>query len=381
MREPTRRVLFVQATEAAGYPPIINAATVMAEAGWQVLILNAPIAGHDIAFPSDCGVELKHMPARPSHVMRKRDYIRYVLAAARLAASFRPNVVYASDLLGAAPGLLASKISGGSLVYHEHDSPNPGSSASKLMRLRARAARKARAVIFPNAARAKIAQQELGVRDEQLRIVWNVPRRMELPVQRTTTDPELIVYYHGSITPERLPESVLEAIGQCRHRVRLRIMGYEAPGATGYVAHLIETGNQLSEKIVEYLGQVPTRDGVFAEAARASIGLALMPRTTDDVNLTHMTGASNKAFDYMAAGLALLVTDLPDWQTVFVEPGYARSCNPSDSASIAAQLAWFAENSEERRRMGANGRTKIECDWNYETLFRPVLTSLNEIAA
>ena len=381
MPERTRRVLFVQATEAGGYPPIVNAATVMAAAGWQVLVLNAPIKEHAIAFPRDCGVQLKHMPARPSHVMRKRDYARYVLAAANLAASFRPNVVYASDPLGAAPGLVASTISRGSLVYHEHDSPNPGAPDSRLMQLRARAARAACAVVFPNEARARIAQEQTGFRDEQLRIVWNVPRRTELPVSRRVANSELIVYYHGSITPERLPESVLNAIGLCRHRVRLRIMGYEAPGAKGYVARLIESGKRFGQQVVEYLGQVPTRESVFAEAAQASLGLALMPRATGDVNLTHMTGASNKAFDYMAAGLALLVTDLPDWQTVFVEPGYARSCDPSDSASIAAQLSWFAGNSEERRRMGSIGRTKIESGWNYETLFRPVLATLNESVA
>ena len=59
-----------------------------------------------------------------------------------------------------------------------------------------------------------------------------------------------------------------------------------------------------------------------------------MPRSTENINLRHMVGASNKAFDYMACGLPLLVTDLPEWVTAFVEPGYARACNPDDPDSI-----------------------------------------------
>ena len=55
-----------------------------------------------------------------------------------------------------------------------------------------------------------------------------------------------------------------------------------------------------------------------------------MPRTSDDMNMLNMTGASNKAFDYMAAGLTLLVSDLPDWHAMFVAPGFGRACDPAD---------------------------------------------------
>ena len=47
--------------------------------------------------------------------------------------------------------------------------------------------------------------------------------------------------------------------------------------------------------------------------------------------MQNMVGASNKPFDYMACGLPLLVTDLPEWTSTFVEPGYARACNPDDT--------------------------------------------------
>jgi spore maturation protein CgeB len=126
---------------------------------------------------------------------------------------------------------------------------------------------------------------------------------------------------------------------------------------------------------IEYLGMVPRAD-LLAEAARAHIGLSLMPFKSDDVNINHMAGASNKPFDYMAAGLALLVSDLPDWTRMFVEPGFGLACDPADVDSIWSVLSWFLDHPEERRAMAGRARDKIKTEWNYDTQFRNVLESL-----
>jgi glycosyltransferase involved in cell wall biosynthesis len=164
-------------------------------------------------------------------------------------------------------------------------------------------------------------------------------------------------------------------------RMRLMIAGYEAPGEAGYVDRLKSISNR-----VEYLGEVPSRTGLLQAAARAHIGLALMPPGSSDINMRHMTGASNKAFDYMAAGLGLLVSDLEDWNEMFARTGFARACNPADADSIAAAFDWFLANPTQRRGMGERGRTQIETAWNYDTQFKPLLGELcappkNQVAA
>ena len=98
-----------------------------------------------------------------------------------------------------------------------------------------------------------------------------------------------------------------------------------------------------------------------------------MPLGTKDVNESAMAGASNKPFDYLACGLALLVSDLPDWRNLFVQPGYGLACDPEDSESIARQLRWFFQHPAETRSMASKGRQRIIAEWHYERQFAPVL--------
>jgi glycosyltransferase involved in cell wall biosynthesis len=264
------------------------------------------------------------------------------------------------------------------LVYHEHDSPRPGVLHPSVARLRKAAARAARLIVFPNEARARLAQSALGFSSDRLRIVWNVPRREEIVPSTTTTEPPLIIYYHGSITPERLPETVACAVRRMAGRVRLRIAGYEAPGARGYVRHLVGNDTGPADAPVEYIGMVSQRADLLMQAARAHVGLALMPCKSSEFNMRFMTGASNKPFDYMAAGLALLVSDLPNWTRMFVEPGFALAADPKSTDSLTAALDWFVNHPDLRRAMAARAQAKIDTAWNYDTVFAPILGALSD---
>jgi glycosyltransferase involved in cell wall biosynthesis len=373
----TRRVLFVQATDPALYPPLLHASLLLAENGAEVTFLAAPFAGRALKVPSHPRVEVATIRERPSHVMGKRDYARYLGCTAKLAWQIKPHVVYASDPLGAMPGLLAARIAGADLVYHEHDTPGTGALRPWLRKARAAAAREARAVVFPNAQRAQIAQAELGFAARQLKVVWNLPRLAELPAAVRVDEPPLWLYYHGSITPERLPETFVHAVRRFGGHVRLRIAGYEAPGAPGYIRRLLSLGRSAGTvSLVEYAGLVP-RESVLDAAARNHVGLAIMPRVSNDVNMRHMTGASNKAFDYMAARLALIVSDLRDWNEVFVDPGFALACNAESADSIEAVIRWLIEHPDERLVMANRARRKIETEWNYDAVFAPLLRELS----
>jgi spore maturation protein CgeB len=108
------------------------------------------------------------------------------------------------------------------------------------------------------------------------------------------------------------------------------------------------------------------------------VGLALMPLASDDLNVRSMTGASNKPFDYLACGLALLVSQLPDWEEMFVRPGYGLSCDPSSVQSLTGAIGWLCAHPQERHSMGERGRHRILEEWNYDHQFQPVLELLSK---
>jgi glycosyltransferase involved in cell wall biosynthesis len=187
----------------------------------------------------------------------------------------------------------------------------------------------------------------------------------------------LSILYHGSIVPTRLPASVLTALSLLPDRVKLRIIGYETVGHMGYTREL----RQIAEKLgiahrVEFLGTLPTRAELLQSGRCSDVGLALMPHNSVDPNERTMSQASNKPFDYLAFGMALLVTDLPDWQAMFVDTGYGLACDAGDPESIASALRWFLDHPEEMRRMGEQGRQRVASEWHYESRFRPVLELL-----
>ena len=98
----------------------------------------------------------------------------------------------------------------------------------------------------------------------------------------------------------------------------------------------------------------------------------------DGLRVMRLRKPCKKAVANLACGLALLVSDLPDWRQMFVQPGYAQACDSEDPESIARALCRFLEHRAEARQMGERGRQRIAAEWNYETQFRPVLEQLSQ---
>ena len=82
-----------------------------------------------------------------------------------------------------------------------------------------------------------------------------------------------------------------------------------------------------------------------------------------------MVGASNKPFDYLGCGLALITNATPEWREFFGNRGVSVFCIPESISSIAKAITWLHDHPEERAAMGLRGRKLIENEWNYEFQF------------
>ena len=174
--------------------------------------------------------------------------------------------------------------------------------------------------------------------------------------------------------PDRLPLTILDAISVCHSEVELTLVGYTTVGSNSYDEIMKENAGELGIDDCLYLkGALPTRNDVMNECQRHDVGLVLFTGKDWEVYATEMAGASNKPFDYLSQGIAVLVPDTAAWKDLYVKNNCAVEANPDDVESLAELLDWLAHHRKEVKEMGRKGREMIEREWNYEKQFQPVL--------
>lgn len=375
------RCLYIQYTNPAAYPPLQHSSRILADAGWEVLFLGTGARGADaLTFaPRDRIWEKRLRFQRPGW-RQKLHYLWYCGWVLAHVVWWRARWVYASDLWSCPPALLASWWPGCQVLYHEHDSPAGGGGAFQRFCLwtRRRLAQRATVCVLPSEGRANVFAAANS--PKRVEVVWNCPSREEVgPAKRSIrSTPTVRATYHGSISPELAPETIVEALALLSDSVNVTIVGYETNSTIGYRQRIKDKALRLGVGERVNVNPAVPRHVLLPNCHQADVGLALMPMRSGDLNMNHMAGASNKPFDYLSGGLALLVSDLPEWREMFVKPGYGLACNPEDPESIAAALRWFLEHPAEMRAMGEAGRQRIQEEWNYEARFRPVFRLIND---
>ena len=371
------RILYLHYAPSAGFPPLLNSAEIFVRLGWSVMFLNVSAEGTTgLGMPHGPGITATQLRHGAAGWRQKGLMGRFCARALAMTVRWRPDWIYVSDVLACPAGLAASYLTR-RVVYHEHDVPEiPRANMAWRASFAARRtlSRRARLCIAPNSRRGETLRDQTGATDVE--VVWNCPLRKDaLPRREESGGTALRLYYHGSINVELLPESVFAALSRVPDAT-LHIVGYETMGSRGYSDRVRQLARQYGiDGRIELVPAMP-RERLFIEARKHDVGLALMPTRSGNVNHRTMVGASNKAFDYLAAGLPLLVSDLPDWTQVYVAPGYGMACDPESPDSIAAGLRSFASARARTHAMGEAGRQRVLLDWNYEHQFEHVLETI-----
>jgi glycosyltransferase involved in cell wall biosynthesis len=375
-----KRILYIQYTNPAAYPPLEHSSRMLADAGWQVSFLGTGAQGiAALRFPPHPNIRARCLDFWPPGWRQKLHYLYFSLWVFGWAIMWRPTWIYASDQLACPVALGLSAAPWLRVLYHEHDSPDiahAGGFQRLISWTRKHLARRAECCVLPNEARLECFKAETGTR-QPVFCVWNCPSTPEAAPTRPPANGSFWLLYHGSIVPDRLPLAVVSALARLPACVKLRVIGYETLGSVGYLRQLRERARQLGvEHRLDLAGVAPGRFELMEWCRRCDAGLALLPLRANDINQHSMTGASNKVFEYLASGLPLVVSDLPDWRAAYVEPGYALACNPQDAESIASAVRRLLDDPALARSMGESGRQRILKEWNYETCFLPVYSRL-----
>jgi len=372
-------IIYLQYTNPAGYPPLEHSSRIFADKGLKVTFVGCGASGEAdrFEFPPHENITVLRWKFPKPGWSQKLHFFLWTWWAIWITIRLRATLVYASEPLSCLAAWLASFLPGRRLIYHEHDSP-PEKGLSRfmqsLLRYRKRLCDRAIAAILPNAVRARVFQERVRPLCP-VHVVWNCPSIREIKETPKKPSNEFVLFYHGSLNQARLPFSVLDALTLLPSHTVLHFAGYTTRGSPHFIQEYLDAGQKrgLGER-VKYLGAPKLRSELLDLCFQADLGLAFMPTQSDDLNMVAMAGASNKPFDYLACGLNILVSDLPDWIDLFVSDGLAYPCNVDDPISIKDAIEWHLYNPNQLISIKMKAKDLLKRTWNYENQFQSVLS-------
>ena len=371
-----KRILYVQYTDPAGYPPLERSALLLANAGCEVMFAGIDAAGaRGLRLQSHERITVKRLGGVSGGLLGPLKYAAFTRRVLSLARTFRPDWCYASEALAAPVAIAVRRVTSARIVYHEHDAPARAGSALVRAALRARAALVERAsiVVIPSEERRPLLPRAGA---QRAIVAWNCPLRSEVGTATQTISDAMKLVYVGSFSPDRIPLTYLQALAVLPPTVTLGVYSYTTRGHADFAGEWRRTVDELGLAGRVYMHDVvPEHAQLLNHLDEYDAGIATIGLDAADPNLAAMVGASNKPFHYMARGLPFLVSDTVAWRDAFVEPGYAVACDPGSADSIAAAIRGLSDATI-RNDMGERARERILNDWNYETQFEPVLQEM-----
>lgn len=342
-------------------------------------------AGHEVTvvhLPSETSANAEAPYALVSATLRRgRDRlphpVKLATEATRLAsraAGLRPDAVHAHDAAMLLPGLAAARAAGARLVYDAHELatgvPYRSAAWARLVALCERAGvPRADVVITVSDGIAERLGQRYRLRRDPV-VVRNVP---DLPgagagaARGPGAVPDLreklgiggapLILHQGAAAAGRGCETLIRAVARL-HSAHLMFLGAEDGDAERLAAVAREAGASAR---THFMAPAPL-ESLLSHTAQADVGVSLLEDSCDN----HRLALPNKLFEYVAAGVPVVVSELPEMAGLVREHGIGWSADPADPDSVAEALSAALEHGGEdglRQRLAV---AAAELSWTRE---------------
>ncbi len=271
----------------------------------------------------------------PFHVYRVAFLLGFVQGLRRL----RPDVVHAHDAAMLLPGIVGARLTGARLVYDSHELATSvpyreRAWASFVGAIERIAIPRCAAVITVSDGIARRLRARYELKDDPT-VVRNVSEltirgegglraRMGLDAQTP------LVLHQGAPAPARGCEVLVEAIAHMEG-VHLAFLGDPEPGYAEQLRAVVRRRHM--EDRVALLASVPLAE-LLANTAEADVGVTLLQDTCEN----HRLALPNKLFEYIAAGVPVLASSLPETRRLVERHGVGWCAAPEDPHAVADAL-------------------------------------------
>lgn len=282
------------------------------------------------------------------------------LALTALAVGRRLGVPVVYDMAEVYPEFLRDRVEFGRASLLDRVVKNP---RAAMLVERAVLRRVDTVVVVSEESRERCVR--LGVSPDRIVLVGNTPEDLDaidaVPRDPARDDPafdEFSLLFVGILMWDRGVADAVRALPLIREafpKTRLVVAGDGDERAE--IDRLVaERGLQSS---VELLGW---REHASLPELYATADVGLLPfRAGRHVKIT----LANKLFDYMAAGVPIVASDLPPMRRVLDETRAGAFFTPGDSASLAAAVISLLRDRATRRRLADNGRRAAAEKYNW----------------
>jgi glycosyltransferase involved in cell wall biosynthesis len=202
---------------------------------------------------------------------------------------------------------------------------------------------------------AELLQRDYELGRQPL-VIRNMPAYQSMPL-RAAGEP-MTVLYHGAFGTNRGLEDLVRSVSLWRSQFRLVVRGF---GSRAYVEHLrrVAAESPAADRIC-FVEPVPM-SALIPEANRADIGVHAIPGTSSQTRLS----LPNKFFEYVMAGLAVCVTDLPEMGRLVRRHDLGRTIAGGGPAAIAAAINGFTRQSVTAYKANSLHAARELC-WEHE---------------
>ena len=293
----------------------------------------------------------------------KREYLR-IKGVKDAIVNYQPDIIHANDLNALIPAFLASRKLHCKLVYDSHEinvenytTEGRSSIANVMKAVEQYLVKRVDLMVCVSHAAADYFASTYGISKPM--VVTNCSLRKETLTEEPKKHPGFEVINHGQFYSGRGYEEMVEAAELVKGFPDIHIC------VRGFGKLEESMRKQVEEKqLDQFIFYPPVNvEQLIPEAARSHVGIAI----TKPICLNFKLSVSNKLFEYAAAGLPVIMSDIPEHRYLNEKYHFGLILPDNTPQSLADAVLQLYQDRELYQQLAANSkRMSQEVNWENE---------------